>query len=392
MIEYYRNKFNSGFDENNFINFLDSIQSENNNSLDFKVNESPLFVGKELSDELIKACDDILNQLKTKEFSEYSRGGLPEKYKVPGCDEHPLFLQIDFGLVKKDEKIIPQLIELQGFPSLYAYQAYLDQKVREYFELPNNFTSYFNGQNYTSYKELFKNAVLADFDPEETILLEINPDKQKTRIDFKLTEDFTGINTVNLFDLKSKGNRLFYIKDGREINVKRIYNRMIFDELDRLSVKPETDFTKEYDVSWAGHPDWFFKISKHTLPYIKSVYSPESYLLPDFDIKSHDLSRYVLKPLYSFAGSGVKIDITENDLTNIKDKENYIVQKKVEYEPVLKTPDGYSKAEIRMMIIWIDQPVIVNNLLRTSKGKMMGVDFNKGQNWIGSNLVYHPVR
>lgn len=390
MVENIREQYNSNFDESQFNRFIESMQKDSGQNLDFKVNESPLFLDVSLKKKLVNACDELVSQLQMPEFNSHNQSAIPENCFVPGEDEHPLFLQLDFGIVEKNGELTPQLIELQGFPSLYAYQAFLDQKNREFFDIPEGYTAYFNGHSFESYINLFRNILTGNEDPEECVLLEINPEKQKTRIDFYMTEKYTGVKTVNLFDLKSGGDKLFYNNNGTETEIKRIYNRVIFDELDNLPEKPQFDFHKEYDVKWLGHPNWFFRISKHTLPYFKSQYSPECYFLSDFDYKSEDLSQFVLKPLYSFAGSGVKIDITAEDLVNISKPQNYIVQRKVEYKPILKTPDGYSKAEIRMMMLWKDQPVLVNNLLRTSKGKMMGVDFNKGQNWIGSNIVYHP--
>jgi len=390
MIEEIREKYNQEFTEKSFENFIGSLQAGSGNSLDFKVNESPLFIDTKLKNKLVEACDELVYQLKTDEFKVHCKAAVPENYYMPGDDDHPVFLQLDFGIVEQDGELTPQLIELQGFPSLYAYQAFLDQTVRQHFNIPERFTTYFNGHDFESYIKLFKNTLVGDEDPENCILLEISPDKQKTRIDFKLTEKYTGVKTVDVFDLKARDNKIYYLKDGKETEVKRIYNRVIFDELEKLPVKPEFNFHKNYDVTWLGHPNWFFKISKHTVPFLNSKYSPECYFLNDFDFRTADLSEYVLKPLYSFAGSGVKIDLTADDLISIKDPHNYIIQRKVDYKPILKTPDGYSKAEIRMMMLWHDQPVLVNNLLRTSKGKMMGVDFNKGKIWIGSNIVYFP--
>lgn len=390
MVESIRERYNINFDELLFNRFIESMQKDSGNNLDFKVNESPLFLDQSLKKKLVHACNELVGQLQKPEFKSHNQTAIPKNSFVPGETSHPVFLQLDFGIVEKDGELTPQLIELQGFPSLYAYQAFLDQKNREFFEIPGGYTAYFNGHDFESYVKLLGNILTDNEDPAECILLEINPEKQKTRIDFYVTEKYTGVKTVNLFDLKSRGDKLYYNNNGIETEIKRIYNRVIFDELDNLSEKPQFDFHREYDVKWLGHPNWFFRISKHTLPFFNSQYSPECQFLSDFDYKSADLSQYVLKPLYSFAGSGVKIDISEKDLESISEPQNYIIQRKVEYKPILKTPDGYSKAEIRMMMLWKDQPVLVNNLLRTSKGKMMGVDFNKGHNWIGSNIVYHP--
>lgn len=104
-----------------------------------------------------------------------------------------------------------------------------------------------------------------------------------------------------------------------------------------------------------------------------------------------DLENYVLKPLFSFAGQGVVIDVTEADIANIKDPQNWILQKKVKYAEVIDTPDGKAKAEIRIFYFWKNgesRPVATNNLARISKGKMIGVRYNKDKLWVGGTIAY----
>ena len=237
---------------------------------------------------------------------------------------------------------------------------------------------------------MFQETLLNNSDPENVILLEIEPDKQKTKIDFFLTEEYTGVKSVCVTDIIKRGKKLYYKSDGKDIRIERIYNRVIFDELLRKDLNLDFSFSDELDITWVGHPNWFYKISKFSLPQIKSKYSPDCYYLSDLEKYPDDLENYVLKPLFSFAGSGVVIDINKEMLDKINDKFNYILQKKVEYVPLIQTPEGKAKAAIRMMYIWDEKPILVNNLLRTSKGKMMGVDFNKNQTWIGSNTIFHP--
>jgi len=200
------------------------------------------------------------------------------------------------------------------------------------------------------------------------------------------------VKSLCVTDVYKKGTKLFYKDKGTEILIERIYNRVIFDELLKKDLTLNFNFTDELDVQWIGHPNWFYKISKHSLPRIISEYNPKCFYLSDLTEYPKDLENYVLKPLFSFAGSGVIIDITKDDLENIKEKANFILQKKVDYIPLIQTPDGMAKAEIRMMYIWNEKPLLVNNLLRSSKGKMMGVDFNKNQTWIGSNTIFHPQK
>jgi len=264
-------------------------------------------------------------------------------------------------------------------------------KLKENFEVEDSFSPYFNGLDNDSYKAELKKIILGDEDPSNVILLEIAPENQKTWIDFYLTKQYFGIEPVCITNVFNKGDKLFYKKDGKEIQIKRMYNRMIFDELESKKIIPGFDLKKAYDVIWRGHSNWFFKISKHSLPKIKSKYCEEAFYLNDIIISDINLEDYVLKPLFSFAGSGVVIDVTKNDIAKIKDPENYILQKKVKYADLILTPDGYSKAEIRMMYLWNEKPLLVNNLIRMSKGKMMGVDFNKDKTWIGSSSALHRL-
>ncbi len=309
---------------------------------------------------------------------------------VPNETVHTIFLQIDFAIATDETgKIFPRLIELQGFPSLYGFQIFQDEVVRHHFDIPEPLVTYFNGLNKQPYTKLLHDTIIGTSDPKSVILLEIEPEKQKTRIDFVCTEHYLGLEVVSLTDVFQQGNKLFYKKEGKTFPIERIYNRVIFDELQRTDIKLNFKLTDDVDVHWVGHPNWFFKISKHTLPFFKSQYVPPAYFLSDLKEYPSDLQNYVLKPLYSFAGAGVEVDVTKEMLDTVAQKENYILQKKISYAPTIATPDGFSKAEIRMMFIWNEKPVLVNNLVRLSKGAMMGVNFNKNKTWVGSSLAFH---
>ena len=393
MIPEIRKKFNSEFSEKIYEEFLNDLNSVLKYPTDFRVCETPLFLSKELTGELIKACDDVIVQLQNEELLKKSEAAIPSNLKVPNDFEHPPFLQLDFAISKNEEMFFPKLIELQAFPSLYGYQVYLDSAIRKHFDIPVGFNSYFSGLNKLSYQSLLTKTILGNHDPENVILLEIEPEKQKTRIDFAATEELTGISTVCLSKIKKRGKKLFYQKDGRDVEVKRIYNRVIFDELERKKLHFDFDFKDEIDAEWAGHPNWFFKISKFSLPLLKGKYVPECYYLNEIEKYPENLNDFVLKPLFSFAGLGVDVEVTKEKLDTIKNRDNYILQQKVEYAPLIETPKGFSKVEIRMMFLWEDKnnkPTLVNNLIRTSKGNMMGVDFNKNKTWIGSSIAYHP--
>ena len=258
-------------------------------------------------------------------------------------------------------------------------------------------TSYFGGLNNESYRDLMRDLIVGDSDPRNVVLLEIEPEKQKTQIDFWVTAAELGIKVLCLTDLKRDGKKLYYLDEaGERVAVERIYNRVIFDELlQRPDLEREFYFREEADVKWIGHPHWFFRISKHTMPLLESPYVPDCHYLSDLDEWPADLENYVFKPLYSFAGSGVKLHLTPDmlDAIPVAERGNYILQRKVEYAPVVETPGTPAKCEIRMLMIWeegAERPRIINNLARLSKGEMIGVRHNEGMDWVGGSIGLFP--
>ena len=390
MIAEIRKKINSEFSIDKYNSFINELNSTHKYPTDFRTAETPIFLPRDLTQHLVRACDEIVEQLQTAQFIHHASTAIPKGLAVPNETPHTAFLQIDFGISRDNAgKLFPQLIELQGFPSLYGYQAFLNDTTRKYYSIPENFGASFNGFVRETYEKLLYDVIVENSDPKNVILLEIEPEKQKTRIDFAVTEKMLGIKTVCLTKIKKRKNKLYYVENGKEILIERIYNRVIFDELERKNIKTEFRFTDEIDVQWVGHPNWYFRISKHTLPFLKSKYVPECYFLNQLNEYPNDLQNYVLKPLYSFAGLGVDVEVTKAKLDSLNNKGNYLLQKKVEYSPVIETPEGNAKAEVRMMFIWKEKPQLVKNLVRLSKGAMMGVDFNKNKTWVGSTLAYH---
>lgn len=391
MIKDLREKYLAEFTEEKYKSLLKELDSEFNHHIDFRIAETPIFLPKETVKEVLDAADELVKAIQTKEFREYSRNALPAGLAVPNEDEHPALLAIDFAICKDENgNYIPQLIELQGFASLYCYQVLLDEKVRKNFDIGNNFTNHFSGFDRESYIKKFKEVIIGDSNPENVILLEIEPELQKTYIDFLCTEKYLGIKTVGLSDVIKEGKKLYYESEGKKIPIDRIYNRVIYDELARKKdLKYNFRFTEELDVKWVAHPNWFFRISKYSMPFFKSKYVPPAFFLSDLNEYPDDLENYVLKPLFSFAGAGVKFEVDKQTLDSITDRSNYILQKKVKYEPAIKTFDTPATAELRLLFVWDDKPLLVNNLVRLSKGKMMGVDFNKDKTWVGSSIAYY---
>jgi hypothetical protein len=392
MIPKLRKKFNSEFTQKKYDAFVKDLSTSFKYPVDFRISETPLFLAEDLKNKLLKACDELCRQVKSPEFKFKMKDAVPAHLNIPGETDHPEFFVFDFAICRNESgEFYPKLIELQGFPTLYSYQYFFEKKLKEHFDIPEDYTSYFNDITPDEYVKMLKNVIVADADPENVILLEIEPEKQKTRIDFAATEKLLGVSEVCISDLIKSGKNLFYKKNGIEIPVERIYNRVIFDELSRTQTKFSFDLQEELNVTWIPHPNWFYKMSKYSLPVLKGEFVPKCFYLKDLTSYPADLENYVLKPLFSFAGLGVKVDVTKEMLDEINDKENYILQEKVEYTPLIETPDEKAKVEIRMMFIWQDKPILVNNLVRQSKGKMMGVDFNKNKTWVGGSTALHKT-
>lgn len=390
MIPELRKAFNSEFTDRKYKAFLNDLDSQFGYHIDFRIAETPIFLPGSLVNELIAAGDIILKYIRSKDFVSHSKNAIPTGLDVPNEDEHTKVIAIDFAICL-DEKgnPFPQLIELQGFPSLYFYQELLNLKFKEYFSISSDLTNFFNDFHHDSYIESLRRLIVGECSPENVILLEIGPEKQKTRIDFSCTEKWLGVRPVCITEVLKEGNSLYYVNNGKKIPIYRIYNRVIFDELlKRKDLHLKFSFQEKIDVEWVPHPNWFFKISKHTLPGLKNKYVPETSFLDETASIPDNLENYVLKPLYSFAGTGVKYDITKTEIDLIKDKHNYILQKKINYAPVIETPDILAKAEVRLLYIWDTEPILVNNIVRLSKGRMMGVDFNKDKTWVGSSIAY----
>lgn len=390
MIPEIRKKYNSEFNQKKYSSFLDDINSYYNYKIEFRISETPIFIPKDFRDEILKAAEEILSSIFNESYLKTSHRAIPQDFKILNKKDYPDMFALDFAISRdKDGKYIPYLIELQGFPSLYCYQEFLAQMFRKHFYIPAEVTNYFNGDDHDSYIRRLKEKIIGFSNPENVILLEIEPHKQKTRIDFSCTEDWLGIKAVCITEIVKKENRLYYRNEGKTIPIEKIYNRVIFDELmKRKDLNLDFSFNDELEVNWIPHPDWFFRISKFTLPYLKNKYVPETFFLDEINLSDIDHTEFVLKPLFSFAGSGVIYDLTKEILENVTDKKNYIIQQKINYEPVIETPDVPAKAELRLLYIWENKPKLINSLVRLSKGKMMGVDFNKDKTWVGSSTAF----
>ncbi len=395
MVPALRTRFNNNFTSEKYQSFLAELNAKHPGAIEFRVAETPVFVDRKFKEKILSACESIVDVITRPDFKTLTENAILDNVKVPNENGHTHFIAFDFGICENETgELEPQLIEMQGFPTLFAYQIWHDLVTRKHFDIPDNYAAYLHDLSEEKYEALLKEVILGPHSPEQVILLELLPHQQKTRIDFYCTTDYTGIPVVCLTELIQEGKKLFYEKEGKKIPVSRIYNRVIFDDLQQQSADIREKgklLLEELEVEWVPHPNWFYRISKYTLPFIQHPYVPETRFLSDVKEIPGDLENYVLKPLFSFAGQGVVIDITRADIDKVTDPQNWILQRKVKYADVIITPDVPAKAELRIFYFWKEgdaRPIPTNNLARLSKGKMIGVRYNQDKQWVGGSLAY----
>jgi hypothetical protein len=375
MVPEQRQRFNQSFTPEKYARFLSELTQRCGTPITFRNCETPCFFPAELIDKMVRYGQELIAQLMSNpEYISASADSIPAEYNVPNETPRPLFIQVDFGI---DQDLEPKLVEIQGFPSLYAYQPIVAETYRDVYDLDPSLRHFLTGSDYWP---LLRNAIVGHCDPENVILMEIDPYHQKTLPDFLLTEKYCGVKPVSLTDIQKRGNRLFY----GDVPIHRIYNRVIVDELQRKHIQPAFDFRDDLDVEWAGHPNWYFRISKFSLPYLRHPSVPKTWFLNELPETPRALENYVLKPLYSFAGLGVVIGPTPEQL-QAGDPTQFILQEKIDFASVIATPHGPTKAEIRIMYIWLNQPEAVMMIVRMGRGKMIGVDHNRDLEWVGAS-------
>jgi hypothetical protein len=399
MLQPYRDQFNAQFTPAGYNELLSCLNRLTRTSIEIRVAETPCFFPQALMDELVTTGAELTHQLlNNPAYMQASNDTIPARYNVPNENSHPNFMAVDFGLTRNsDGSLSPKLVELQAFPSVFGYQDILTRQYVETFNLDPSLQRYLDGLNGETYWQLLNKVILDGQDPENVVLLEFDPDHQKTLPDFRIYEDKLNIATVDITKLRKHGHRLFYQRDGQEIPIHRIFNRTIVDELERKNTQLPFDYREDLDVEWAGHPNWYFRLSKFSLPYLNHPAVPKAVFLDDWFAQRNleglpeDRAQLLLKPLYSFAGKGIQFAPSLADLNAIPatDRHLYLLQQRVSFEPVIHTPHGTTQAEIRIMYLWPDgealQPAIA--LVRLGRGLMMGVDHNRDQQWVGSSAA-----
>jgi hypothetical protein len=394
MIPSLRTQFNASFTPDKYRTFLRRMDDASGTHVEFRLSETSCFFPRTLLERMSEDGKALIRQLvESPEYQARSNASIPEEFRVPNEPPHPMFVQVDFGLVRDAAgELQPKLVELQAFPSLYAYQVtlahnYIDVYGLNGFEGGDRLKFFLSGLDDKSYRELLRRAIVGTLDPENAILMEIHPEQQKTLPDFLLTEKMLGVRTVDIETIKKEGSHLYYERKGGRVQIQRIYNRAIVDELQRKQVKLGFDWRDDLDVEWAGHPNWYFRISKFSIPYLRHESVPKTWFLDQMDHIPDDLQNYAIKPLYSFAGLGVIIAPKKEDIDAIppEKRAEYILQERLHFEPVIDTPFGPTKAEVRVMYVWLESLEAVLTIIRMGRGLMMGVDHNKNMEWVGAS-------
>jgi hypothetical protein len=417
MIADLREPFNANYQPAQYEALLRRLDFRAGTKVEFRVAETPAFLPLTMLEEMAEAGVRLTQRLLGwPEYLAAAQRSIPEMYRVAGRSDHPNFLTADFALVEAPSgELVPRLVEIQAFPSVFAYQAMLSEEYRRVFELPESLGIFLSGLSTEGFWTLFRDTVLGRHAAEHVVLTEVDPLHQKTLPDFLLTAEHLGIAVVDIASLVPKGDKLHYRNDqGELVPIHRIYNRAIADEMIGRNIQLPFRLTDPWDVEWAGHPNWYFLISKFAVPWLSAAGErvvPPAAFLDDFlggegfarlraagvklsedeggDAVFEDL---LLKPLFSFAGKGIQFAPTRAELASIPyaERGNYLVQQRMHFVPTVQTPHGLTQAEIRILYMWPDGGELTPALplVRLGRGKMMGVDHNRNQEWVGASAAF----
>lgn len=390
MIRALRERFNASWTEAKYQDLIRRLELRTGATLGFPISESPCFFPKSLMTALADTGLALVDQLlDNPDTMNAANAVVPFRYRGDSAEAIPTFAQVDFGLVRDADGVIkPKLVELQAFASLYGFQQAMAEEYQAAFGLPSTLTPFLGGLNAATYHDLLTRTLVGDHDPNEVVLMEIRPREQKTWPDFVVTEQMWGVRAIDTNYVLREGRRLYYRRDGRLTQIRRIYNRVIPDELERKKIQLPFGYGDQLEVEWAGHPAWYFRMSKFSIPFLRHESVPDTRFLDNIETLPADRDRYLLKPLFSFAGGGIIFSPTDAQIAAIpqSERKNYILQERINFTPVIDTPEGPTQAEIRIMYVRDGarlRPVLP--LLRMGRGKMMGVDHNKGLRWVGAS-------
>ena len=426
MIPELRRRFNQGFSQERYARLLSLLEQRCGTRVEYRIAETPVFLPQALLEEMAAAGAELTHRLMgNPAYLAAARQAIPAEYRVGGETAHPNFLTADFALVRDAAgELVPRLVEIQAFPSVYGYQDVLSTAYRDAYGLPETLGSFLGGLDEAGYWALLGRTILGGHDPEQVVLTELDPEHQKTWPDFAVTARRLGIAVVDIRSLEAIGNKLHYRDGGgRLVPIDRIYNRAIADELMARHVRLPFDLTHAWDVEWAGHPNWYFLISKFSIPWLSRPPCahpavPPAVFVSDFlegsgreelaaaGVDLPSVSRpaaagpetvygeLLLKPLFSFAGKGIEFDPTQGQLEEIPagKRGEFLLQQRMRFVPTIETPQGLTQAEIRILYLWPDGGNLTAalSLVRLGRGKMMGVDHNRNQEWVGASAAFFP--
>jgi hypothetical protein len=390
MIPAHRQRFNREFSPDRYAAFLAELERQAGVPIEFRLSETPCFLPASLMARLVAVAHELLGQLlDSPRYLAAADAVVPPAFRIPAAERRPTFVQVDFGLIETAAGVEGRLVELQAFPSLYGFQARLAELCRERYDF-KSLTPYLDGLVEGSYLSAVGRAIVGAHDPAEVVLLEIEPERQKTRPDFRVTEQLWGVRAVDVSAVEQRGKKLYTREDGRLTPISRIYNRVIPDELVRRGLTLPFDPTSDIEVEWAGGPDWFFRVSKFSMPWLRHAWVPKTVYLDEVNALPSDRDNWLLKPLFSFAGGGILFGPTYTDLAAIppSKRHEYVLQERVSFTPLIDTPHGATQVELRIMMIREDDRYrAVLPLARMGRGRMMGVDHNKDLAWVGAAAV-----
>ncbi len=400
MLEPFRSDFNARFSVAKYEALKARLNAETGTEIEFRMAETPCFFPAALLEEMITAGRELTEQLlNNPSYLQQAQAMIPAGFDVPGQDARPHFMTVDFGLVRDaDGELKPKLVEMQAFPSIFGFQPGFAQAYKEVFALDPRLTALYGGLDEAAYWALLRRVVVGSHKPENVVLLEVDPENQKTLADFRMHERHLGTRTVDITEVVKRGAELWYrdVQNGGALTrIRRIYNRAIVDELVRRKISLPFDYREPLDVEWAGHPNWYFTISKFSIPFLDHPTVPAAVFLDDWfagrgrDRLPADRKRWVFKPLYSFAGKGIEFAPTDDDLraVPVARRHEYLLQERVSFEPVIRTPEGMTQAEVRILYVWPEDGVLtpMTSLVRMGRGLMMGVDHNRDRTWVGGS-------
>ena len=394
----FRAAFNAAYDASRYERYRTDLESRLGCEVGFRLAETPVFFPPYLRDACERAGREIVAQLSQPEFIARMRAAVPQRYAMPQPAELPNVACVDFAIVRgADGRFEPKLIELQGFPSLLAFETFQrDAWARELQRVPGcarEWSAWFEGGR-DAYLALLRATIVGDHDPCNVVLLDLEPREQKTYADFAATKLLLDVEAVDPAQLERRGRRLYRrAPDGKEIPVERVYYRLVPDEMERTSRTLPFALDEDLALEWAPHPNWFWMWSKYSLPFLEHAAAPRTRFLSEVDEIPDGLeSGFVLKPLFSFAGAGVNVHPSQADLAAIApaERERWCLQEKIVYAPAFEAADGGEvKVELRVMFLRPDgaaELVPATNLCRLSRGELLGVDFNKNKTWVGSTI------